>query len=904
MVRTPLFHVGALRAGDRRRVDATLIGRAQPYELVRSALRRRRRLQESPVIRGSYLMIVLFALPRFSHAQPADAGVPDTPGPAAPPEAAAPPTPPEAGATPPPPPAPSTEEPPRITHQSPPIFPDVPKARQKLVDVVVHVEVDAGGSPANPRVISQPNPPFDDLAIASVLSWTFDPARSGGQPVASHLNVTVHFDPSAPGGETITVQGTLNALERGHQAAPSVGAQDVHIEAGKLATEIPHKDATELLGWAPGFLLTNEGGEGHAEQIFLRGFDAREGQDIEMRVNGDVVNQVGNLHGNGYADLHFIIPELVQSLRVVEGPYDPRQGNFAVAGSADYELGLTQRGLTASYETGSYGTQRALLLWGSPTSNSHNFAGVELYQTNGFGENRDARRATALGQLEDKLGEDGLWRLTSGAYITDYHSAGVIREDDYAAHRIGFYDTYDPNQGGAASRAFVLGDLEFQHKDYTTHHQLSFTAQTLRLREDFTGFLLDQQEAVQTPHDQRGDLIDLESDAITLQEQSWMRRHLDVAGLAQELEFGLFGRLDATSGQQYRLFTLATPPYPYHKEADLDAVLGDVGLYGAANAKLAPWAALRGGVRADLFTYDVLDNCAVQSVAHPSPANPPGDASCLSQADMGRPREPVQRSTTAGAIVLPRASLVLGPFFGLSPSVSIGRGVRSIDPPYITQDRATPFAQILSYEGGLAYKGSPGDLDLELRASGFRTHVDQDLVFSETVGRNVLANGTTRLGSSLSGRLRGPWFDQNASVTVVRSTFDDTGLLIPYVPDVVVRSDSVVFSALPWQLGGQAPIATAGLGVTYVGPRALPYGERSDTIFTIDGSASLAWTRYKLGVKASNLLDTRYRLGEYNYRSDFHLQDLQGVSAPTLTVARHFTAGAPRIVIFQLEMTL
>ena len=852
------------------------------------------------MIRGSYLMVFLLVFPRFAYAQPADAGVPDTPPPPAPPDVGAPP-PSAAGAAPTPSPsasAPSTEEPPRITQQSPPIFPDVPRARQKPTDVLVHVEVDAGGSPANPRVISQPDPPFDDLAIVSVLSWTFEPAHSGGQPVASHLNVTVHFDPAAP-GETITMHGTLNALERGHQAAPSVGAQDVHVEAGKLATEIPHKDATELLGWAPGFLLTNEGGEGHAEQIFLRGFDAREGQDIEMRVNGDVVNQVGNLHGNGYADLHFIIPELVQSLRVVEGPYDPRQGNFAVAGSADYELGLTRRGLTASYEVGSYGTQRALLLWGSPTSDSHNFGGVELYQTRGFGENRDARRATALGQLEDKLGEDGLWRLTSGAYVTDYHSAGVLREDDYAAHRIGFFDTYDPDQGGAASRAFVLGDLEFQHKDTTTHHQLSFTAQTLRLREDFTGFLLDQQEAVQTPHGQRGDLIDLESDAITLQEQSWMRRHLEVAGLAQELELGLYGRLDATSGQQYRLTSLATPPYPYHKEADLGAVLGDVGLYAAANAKLARWAALRGGVRADLFTYNVLDNCAVQSVAHPSPANPPGDASCLSLADMGRPREPVARSTTAGAIVLPRASLVLGPFLGLSPSVSVGRGVRSIDSTYISQDLATPFAQILSYEAGLAYKGSPGDLDLELRASGFRTHVDQDLVFSETVGRNTLANGTTRIGGSLSGRLRGPWFDQNASVTAVRSTFDDTGLLIPYVPDVVVRSDSVVFGALPWPLGGQPAIATAGLGVTYVGPRALPFGERSDTIFTIDGSASLAWMRYKLGVKASNLLDTRYRLGEYNYRSDFHSQD-----EPTLTVARHFTAGAPRIVIFQLEVTL
>jgi TonB family protein len=843
-------------------------------------------------------MILLLALPRPLRAQPADAGAsdaPDTPPPAAPADATPAPTPPAASPAPPP----GTEEPPRIKHQTAPIYPDVPKARQKAVDVVVHVEVDATGAPANPRVISQPNPPFDDLATASVLEWTFEPARTAGQPVASHLNLTVHFDPNAAAGETITITDKLSALQRGHEAAPSVGVQDVHVEAGKLATEIPHKDATELLGWAPGFLLTNEGGEGHAEQIFLRGFDAREGQDIEMRVNGDVVNQVGNLHGNGYADLHFIIPELVQSLRVIEGPYDPRQGNFAVAGSADYELGLTRRGLTGSYEAGSFGTRRALLTWGSPSSGTHNFGGVELYQTDGFGQNRDARRATALGQVEDKLGDDGLWRLTTGIYLTEYHSAGVIREDDYAAHRKGFFDTYDFNQGGAASRAFVLGDVEFQRGDTTTHHQLSITAQTMRLLEDFTGFLLDQQTAFQDPHPQRGDLIDLETDAITAQAQGFMRRKAEVVGLPQELELGYFGRLDATSSQDYRINRLATSTYPYLKDDDLDAVLGDVGLYAAVNAKLARWAALRAGVRSDLFTYNVLDNCAAHDVAHPVPSNPPGDASCLSQADQGKFREPVQRSTTSGAIVMPRASLVLGPFAGLSPSVSYGRGVRSIDPSEISQDRKAPFAQIESYEAGVAYVGSPGDLDLELRLSGFRTHVDHDLLFSESVGRNVLAAGTTRVGGSLSGRVRGSWFDQNASATVVRSTFDDTGLLIAYVPDVVVRSDTVAFHAVPWRLDGHAPIATAGLGVTYVGPRALPFGERSDTILTIDGSVSLAWTRYKLGLKASNLLDTRYRLGEYNFESDFHSQ-----GQPTLAIARELTAGAPRTVLFQVEVSL
>ena len=72
-----------------------------------------------------------------------------------------------------------------------------------------------------------------------------------------------------------------------------------------------------------------------------------------------------------------------------------------------------------------------------------------MYQTDGFGQNRDARRATALGQLERAIGDDGLWRLTTGAYLSDYHAAGVIREDDYLAGRKGFYDTYDFGQGGA-----------------------------------------------------------------------------------------------------------------------------------------------------------------------------------------------------------------------------------------------------------------------------------------------------------------------------------------------------------------------------------------------------------------------------------------------------------------------
>ena len=93
---------------------------------------------------------------------------------------------------------------------------------------------------------------------------------------------------------------------------------------------------------------------------------------------------------------------------------------------------------------------------------------------------------------------------------------------------------------------------------------------------------------------------------------------------------------------------------------------------------------------------------------------------------------------------------------------------------------------------------------------------------------------------------------------------------------------------------------TFGLGVTYVGRRALPFGQRSDTIFTVDSLVSLGWRNYTLGVSVQNLLDRQYRLGEFNYASDFRL----GSPLPALVPARHFSAGAPRTVLFTLEVTL
>ena len=809
--------------------------------------------------------------------------------------------------------SPAEVKPPVVIQHVDAVYPPSALSERKHADVVLAVTVDADGHVSKVDVLESGGADLDEAATIAARQWTFVPAMRGDKPVASRIKVPFHFAPPAPPPELVTpvptelelpstpsvpqepspaplppipaVTQPVEVHVHGRSVPPSAGASDFNLRVGALAN-VPRQNATELLKLAPGILLTNEGGEGHAEQVFLRGFDAREGQDIEFTVGGVPINESGNLHGNGYAETHFIIPEVVERLRVLEGPFDPRQGNYAVAGSADYELGLERRGLTAKYMGGSFGTQRGLFMWGPPGESAHTFGAAEIYKTDGFGQNRDSQRGSAMAQYEGRIGE-GSYRLLGQVYATDYHSAGVIREDDYEQKRIGFYDTYDRGQGGDSMRASIAGDLETKSGNTTLAQQVFLIKRTMRIREDFTGYLLDVQTPIQNPHPQRGDLLDLDVDELTIGGRGWARWTGKALGQPQQIELGYFARYDQTGGVQQRLFPATL--IPYHTDTNLQSSLIDVGSYGALDLHATHWLTLNGGLRADVFSFDVDNLCAVQSIDNPSRTNPPGDTSCLDQQDFGMHREPNLRSDTVSTAVLPKGSLLVGPFEHLMFSASYGQGVRSVDPIYVTQDVKTPFASVEAYEAGASYAGPVGPVEVVARSIFFQTHVDKDYIFSETVGRNVLGVGTTRTGWVGALRATAPWFDESANLTLVKSTYDDSHLLVAYVPDVVLRSDTAVWTDLPWKVRGEPLRGTLSSGITYVGRRALPFGARSDTIFTIDANATVGWSHYEVGLVVTNLLDTRYRLGEYNFVSNFQ----QGVP-PTLVPSRLFTAGAPR----------
>jgi len=833
-------------------------------------------------------LVLLVLLSRVGRAQLVDAGV-DAPPDAAPADAPPPP--------PPPTPQPATEEPPRILHEEPPIYPtDLPKDKQRVVDVSVHVEVDSTGSPSNPRVISAPQPPFDDLATAAVLGWTFDPAHKDGQPVASHLTVTVHFDPAASGGEVIAVHGTVR------KPTPQLGrgASTIEITPSQLS-KTAQASAGKMLEQAPGLFLANEGGAGHADQVFLRGFDAEQGQDIEFTVEGVPINEVDNTDGHGYADTHFIIPEVVQSLRVVEGPFDPHQGDFAVAGSANYALGVAQRGLEFEESAGQFGTSRTLALWAPESERDATFGAVQIYNTAGYGVNRADTAASAMGQYEGTLGEHGLWRFLVTAYGTHYKAAGVVRAADITSGKVDYYGTEDPSQGGDAQRYTLSFSVENPVEAGVAKQQVFLTYRTLRIVEDFTGFLLDNPEAGQSFHPQRGDAIEQDYDAITAGARGSYQRTGHAFGQPQSVELGYYARYDHTDPEIQRLRFGSDIPYLIDTTLTTDVV--DLAAFADLDLHPLSWLTLRGGARQEFFSYDILNHCATDGEYE---RNQPLNVLCPAY-DSAGPRQPTSRITATGVITEPKGTAIAQLPGGVSLTASAGIGAQSLDAQYISQDENAPFSELKAYEGGAIYHGKWAasddadrwkDLDLTARAVGYYTHVDRDLIFDPLQGRLSASTGTTRRGFVLAAHAAGRWFNELASFTYAYATYDADHTLVPYVPSTVARSDTSVVHELPAPIAidGKPLVGTAGLGLNFVGRRALPLGQESQSTFTLDASASVRWQWIRVGVQIANLLDARYPLTEYFYASDFH----NGPPYPTLAPALNFTAAPPRTVIFTL----
>ena len=168
-------------------------------------------------------------------------------------------------------------------------------------------------------------------------------------------SVALPAEPQPLEMKEIVIEGKAESLI-GIAAAASIGQTST-----KELMARPFSRRGELLESIPGFIATQHSGEGKANQYFLRGFNLDHGTDLAITLDGMPLNMRSHAHGQGYADLNFLIPELLAEMRVRKGPYGADQGDFANAGQVDLSLRDSLPRPILQTTMGSFGYWRGLV---------------------------------------------------------------------------------------------------------------------------------------------------------------------------------------------------------------------------------------------------------------------------------------------------------------------------------------------------------------------------------------------------------------------------------------------------------------------------------------------------------------------------------------------------------------
>ncbi|MFC1642504.1 TonB-dependent receptor [Myxococcota bacterium] len=628
----------------------------------------------------------------------------------------------------------------------------------------------------------------------------------------------------------------------------------------RLLEAAPRRSGSDLLATVPGLFITRHGGEGKAHQIFLRGFDAVHGQDLEVWVAGAPANDVSNLHGQGYTDLHFVIPEVVQRIQALPGTYHPEQGDFAVAGTVRYDLGNDRPGLTVKQGLGQYGGRRSLLVVRPSGSASTSFAALELFHTDGFGPARAADRLSAMGQTTWQLAGGLGLRVMGSHYAGRFDSAGVLPLRQIERQEVQRVDVLITGQGGASERQQVVVELVPRRGPQDWRMASYAVRRSLALRHNFTGWL---ENPVQ------GDTTQQRNDASTAGLTARYAQRVSLLSARDRWGAGIDLRSDWITQRQTRMDGSGTA-----SSALIDADIRTHRIGGYVDLGLHPVSrvVVRTAVRADGLAFLVDDRTA--------------------GGEGERPEAPASRSSLGNHWGV-KSTVDVGLVAGLHALASYGDGFRSPQARSLGHGELAPFTTVRSTEVGVRWRP---DGHYAARLAAFATWLSDDLVFEHATGRNERVPGTFRSGAAADLVARMSGLATSASFTFSRAVFRGSsieyqkGFLLPYAPQVVARTESSGRVELT-EIRGSPLVATVGVGLTLQARRPLPFGEFGHDVFLADAKLGFEWRPLELELDIFNLLDAQWYDGEFVYASSF---DAGGTSF--LVPQRHVTMGSPRTV--------
>lgn len=609
----------------------------------------------------------------------------------------------------------------------------------------------------------------------------------------------------------------------------------------------PLRTADESLQLVPGLTLVQHGSEGKGHQLFLRGFDALHGADFEVSVEGISINEGSNVHAHGYIDLGFVVPEVIRQVRVTKGPFSVQQGPFAMAGSAEYRLGLPpdEVGWRLGYGYGSTGRHRVVGTYAPPSRFGDDFVALEAVRDTGFGSNRGLSKATLIAHTTVfDSARNGRLSLWSASYAAQFELPGSLRSEDVDSGAVDFFQSYDKAGGGRSVRSLSAAIYEYAAASRFVQARAFAGLRHLKLLENFTGFLLDPLHGDRRL--QRHDSVKWGVDASDdVHWSSAFSTHV-AAGVRQDV----FSQSQEHIGQDREVLQL-------DQQLDATQTLAHVAVAGRLKLGIAETPRLRveAGARLDSQHLHSDETSDAQWAWSPRLV---AEVTATRELDVfaayGRGARPPEA----------RAS------FGYRPEqTGLAQDADSDGSPSWSQSHGT--------ELGLRFR--PSEV-ITSSLSAFFTAIERESVFDHVSGTNLELNSTQRMGSEVTVSVRAtPWFSVSADATWAVARFVSSGRPVPFAPPLVAAVRGIVSHPQGWR---------AGLHSTAIAARPLPHGATGSASVQVDATLGYHWPRYRLDFAVENVLNQEWREGEYHHASNWR----RNQSADQLPVL-HFTAGSP-----------
>lgn len=595
------------------------------------------------------------------------------------------------------------------------------------------------------------------LSRAKPVAYAFCMTVTMAQANHQQVVVTRHYD---------------NAV--GTSDAASQGA----IEAGLLRSR-PALRPGEILEFVPGVIVTQHTGDGKANQYFLRGFNLDHGTDFATSVNGMPTNLPTHAHGQGYSDLNFLIPELVQRVEYRKGPYYAKGGDFSLAGAADiayrtgfdrpfFDLGIGQRGFRRHVAGGSTDMGSGRTLLGAFEVMGHDGPWVVP---------QGLKRHNGVVTLSG-VGDSSSWQLSFMGYQAKWTATDQVPERLLNAPGFNRYGSLDPTAGGDTSRHSVSG--QWSHNDAqggVWRAQAYVVRYAMDLYSNFT-YALERPAA--------GDQF-AQKDARTVWggQFSYAMSHGLFERIARS-ELGLQWRTDKARVGLYD--SVARRITEVVREDDVQQTL--VGVYAQNVLEWTPWLRTIAGVRVDHKRAQV-------------------DALSLT----------INGGTAQDSKASPKLSLILGPWRKSEFFVNAGTGFHSNDARGATirlDPRSGESAQRVPLlvagrgaELGFRTEAIPG-LQSSLALWGLK--LDSELVYVGDAGATEASRASARRGVEFNNRYTPvQWLLIDADFAWSRGRFDN-GDRVPNAVDrvasmaVTLRDLAHWTTSLQWRYLGSGPL--------------------------------------------------------------------------------------------------